>query len=419
MTEQVTIDLDDEIIFHLPDPEAAAILREEISVDLIFDAFAREVFTWQMAHYHDHRQFATAVVLEDQFDGFDETPVLELQEPVTAIGDLVIRLRERFVRYEGKKVTNQLADLVVKEPMNVANRMMVEGSRLARLASSPGEVYGTGDFPRARDAYYKRLEEKQGASTGYHEIDEHFGYMKGLTYCVATRKSYKSWITIRSLIENVIQGKKCYLYCLELPALESYWRCACMAANIPYWKYDKKAIMPSDMKELEEAIEALDSTGLFYHQKPAPGQRGVQWMMEHALDKGAEVVYIDQLQYIENKKGYSVGSQNDTGVYWEVCNDLRDYSDQVPLWIVHQFNRSVMHNKDEFPDSQQGKGSSAIEETATLELGLWANAEMRKAHVLQFGTLESRNHAKEHWNLSVNLDDECEFEMIGVVDNDD
>ena len=78
-----------------------------------------------------------------------------------------------------------------------------------------------------------------------------------------------------------------------------------------------------------------------------------------------------------------------------------------------------MHNKDEFPDSQQGKGSSAIEETATLELGLWANAEMRKAHVLQFGTLESRNHAKEHWNLSVNLDDECEFEMIGVVDNDD
>ncbi len=420
MTDQVVIDLDDEIIFHLAIPESVAEFRAElISTELIFDQFARDVFVWQMGHVKEHSQPATAAVLEDQFDGFNDTPVLELYDPETAVGDLIKRLRERYVRYEGKKAMAKITDSIITEPLDVSHKLMVEGRRLANLTVSQGEVYGSGDFPRAWDAYVEQANRGPGPSIGYDEMDGHFHGMRGLTYCVATRKSFKSWITINSLVQNVRLGIASYLYCLELPALESYWRCACLAADLPYWKYIKGKLMPSDRKRVQEAADELDASGLFYHEKPASGSRGVQYMVERALDKGAQCVYIDQLQYVETQRGNSVGSLNDTAMYWEVCNDLRDYSDQVPLWIVHQFNRSVMHNVDEFPDSQQGKGSSAIEETATLELGLWASKEMRKNHVLQFGTLESRNHDKLHWHVEVELNTGCQFSMIGEVEEDD
>jgi hypothetical protein len=420
MTDQVVIDLDDEIIFHLALPESVAEFRtEQVNTELIFDQFARDVFTWQMNHFREHGQAATAAVLEDEFDGFDDTPVLELLDPETAVGDLIKRLRERYIRYEGKKAVGMIADSIVKEPLDVAHKLLVEGRRLAELTVSKGEVFGSGDFDRAWDAYVEQANRGAGPSVGYDEIDGHFHGLRGLTYCVATRKSFKSWITINSLVQNVRLGIPCYLYCLELPALESYWRCACLAANLPFWKYIKGKLMPADKKKVQDAAEELDASGLFYHEKPPAGSRGVQYMVERALDKGAECIYFDQLQYIETQKGRSIGSLNDTAMYWEVCNDLRDYSDQVPLWIVHQFNRSVMHNVDEFPDSQQGKGSSAVEETATLELGLWASKEMRKNRVLQFGTLESRNHDKLHWHIEVELNIGCAFNMIGEIEEDE
>jgi hypothetical protein len=189
-----------------------------------------------------------------------------------------------------------------------------------------------------------------------------------------------------------------------------------MAADIPFWKYHKGVLMDNEKKHLQSVADILEDSGLFQIEKPDVGGRGVQRMIEHALMDEADVIYIDQLQYIEVRSGNnSVGAMNNTGSYWEICNDLRDYSDQVPIWVAHQFNRSTMNNTDEFPTSQQGKGSSAIEETATLELGLWANKEMRNAHIIQLGTLESRNTELEFWNLAVELSNRCSFDMIGQI----
>jgi len=208
------------------------------------------------------------------------------------------------------------------------------------------------------------------------------------------------------------------LYSLELPANESDMRLRCMAANVPYWKYLKNCLMPEDRKALEDASEIMDDRGQFRIEKPDQGERGVQRMVERAINSGASCVFIDQLQYIENRKGLNLGAQNNTGDYFEVVNDLRNYSDQIPIFVVHQFNRSVM-NATEMPEMQQGKGSSAIEEVATLSLGLWANKEMRQNNMIEVGTLASRNYSYQNWQVDVSLSHGCGFNMIGPVDGDE
>jgi replicative DNA helicase len=231
--------------------------------------------------------------------------------------------------------------------------------------------------------------------------------------------THNSWITTNALIQNVLQGRHCWLYSLELPAVEAYWRVMCMAANVPYWKYLKSVLMPAELDHLHAIEGELMEMGTFSTEKPPVGERSVEAMTEKAASGGADVIFIDQLQYCETQAGRSIGSLNNTGDYWEVCDDFRDFSDKVPLWIVHQFNRSVMNNKDGMPEAQQGKGSSAIEETATLELGLWANKELRASNVLQVGTLASRNYDHLEWHLDVNLSNGCSFDMRGVVDDEE
>jgi hypothetical protein len=191
-----------------------------------------------------------------------------------------------------------------------------------------------------------------------------------------------------------------------------------MTADVPYWKYLKHAMMPDDRERLKEASELLDGQGTFKIEKPAPGERGVQRMIERALNAGATCVIIDQLQYVENRKGVNLGAANNTGDYWEVCNDLRDYSDQIPIFVVHQFNRSVMSAK-EMPEAQQAKGSAAVEEVATLALGLWANKEMRKSNIVEMGTLASRNYSLERWRIGVQLSHGCSLDMLGLVEDED
>lgn len=413
MSNTSVLDLDEELIYHLAVPESIGVLQaEQFTESLIEDDLAKKVLRFQMDHVREHGFPASAKVINDEFD-------ISWMEPLTAIGDLVSRIRSRYMRNQGRDIVRNLASLVNDEPLAVAKEMMKGGRLLADLTLKRGEVFGPGDFHRLMALYDKRMARGRGPSLGFKDIDDHFNGIAGVTFLLAPPKSYKSWYAINTVKENILQDGFPYLYTLELPAEETTQRLACMTADIPYWKYLKGAIYPQERLRLAEAYAFLEERqGSFRIEKPGQGERGVERMVQRALNAGASAIFIDQLQYMETRKGVNLGSANNTGDYWEVCNDLRDYSDDIPIFVVHQFNRSVMSAK-EMPEMQQAKGSSAVEEVATLCLGLWANKEMRKNNVVEIGTLASRNYGYQTWRLDVKLSLGCSMDMIGPVDDDE
>jgi replicative DNA helicase len=415
ITNQTYLDLDKDVIHHLVIPESIGVLQaEQFNTDLLEDDLAKAVLDWQFNHIREHGKPATATVLADEF------PTVEINEPETAIGDLVSRVRERYMRTYGRDIIRHLAEQANVDPLSVSREMLRAGRELADLTLKRGEIFGSGDYHRAMALYDKRAVKGRGPSIGFKEVDDHFNGMQGVTFLIAAPKTYKSWFTINATYNNIITNDDHfpYLYSLELPADESDMRLRCMAANVPYWKYLKNCLMPEDREAIKNASEKMDDRGKFKIEKPNQGERGVQRMVERALNAGATSIFIDQLQYIENRKGHNLGAVNNTGDYFEVVNDLRNYSDEIPIFIVHQFNRSVMSSK-EMPEMQQGKGSSAIEEVATLALGLWANKEMRQNNVIELGTLASRNYSYQNWRLGVHLSHGCQFTMEGPVDDDE
>lgn len=411
--EVLALDLDWDLISHLALPQSVGVLRaEQFTVDLIEDHLAKEVFLWQMNHQREHGAPATASVLEDQFD------TVTITTPQTSIGDLIERIRARYMRNQGREIAKQISLAVIENPLDAPKLMLRGGRELSDLVVKRGEVYGSGDYWRLMAQYDKKALQGRGPSLGYKELDDHFNGLTGVTFLLGRPKSCKSWFTINAIKEIILGGGRPYCYSLELPADEYTMRLHNMTADLPYWKYLKRALMEEDRQRIHDASKLMDMSGEYRIEKPQPAERGVQRMVERALNFGATCVFIDQLQYVENRKGVNLGSANNTGDYWEVCNDLRDYSDEIPIFVVHQFNRSVLNSK-EMPDAQQAKGSAAIEEVATLALGLWANREMHRNRLIHLGTLASRNYDQESWQMEVKLSYNCTLEMLGPIDYGD
>ncbi len=406
------LDLDYDFILHLAKADSYAVIREEkFSPELLEDQLAKDVLTFQHEHYRKHGKPASASVLEHEFDS------LVVNEPEAAISDLIDRLKHRYARNEGRQAILALTAAHVSDPDRLVGALLDEGRRLHGLLTKRGEVFTASDYDKAVARYHKHVVAGRGPSMGFQQLDDYFYGQRGLTFMVGAPKSYKSWVTVKAVYENIMAGRKPFLYSLELPAEETDMRLRCLAAKVPYWKYLQNILDKDDLEKLKESSEVLEQFGTYSIEKPRSGMRSVASLVQHARDAGADCIFVDQLQYVENHKGVAVGATNDTKDYFQVINDLRDLTDEGPIWVVHQFNRSIM-NSDAMPEMQQIKGSAAVEECATLALGLWASKEMRQSNLVQLGTLTSRNYGLKNWQIQVRMRTSTWIDLIGEVEDE-
>lgn len=412
--ELYALDLDTDLLWHLARPESVAVLlAEKVRDELVEDDYVAKVFNWQVAHTREHGVPATGAVLEDEFED------VNIEDPETAIEDLIARLRGRYLHNQGRQSLLDLKERYKQEPGQLAEAMAVEGRRLLDLTARRGTEFDVGDQDRALDLYRLRKERGRGPSFGFKALDEHFWGQEGLTFTIGSPKTYKTWLGTQAALNNVMQGKCVWHFPLELPAEQQDMRLRCLAANVPFWKYLRGQLGFDDERLIRDASEHLAGLGTYVVSKPPSGQRDFDTMFNNAADRGADLIIVDQLQYVEIDRGKDRGhaslGEGDTGWYWRALERARELSEQVPIQILHQFNRTAMF-AEEMPSMQQAKASAAIEETATLVLGLWANKDMRHSNKVEYGTLASRNYGTPSWQLKIELSRGCDFEVEGRTD---
>jgi hypothetical protein len=406
------VDLDLEFLWHLGNPESLEVIKDNrIDGELLNDGLVEAVYAFQLDYYRSYGAWGPLGAIQSQFEG------LELETPSLAVEFLLERLRERYSRKIAKDAVLSLGHKLKEDHSQIASAMLEEGHRLSRLLSSKTETFTQEDYDKAIHRYHLQKTEGRPPSLGFEEVDYAYHGQRGLTFLVGQPKSMKSFFTIKTMIENILLGRKVFLASLELPAQESDFRLRCMTANIPYRRYLEGHLGDNDMIALEAARELL-MAGEYLIEKPPQGQRGALEMVQRARDEGCSAIFIDQLQFVENRKGIPLGSTNDTREFFDVINTFRDLSDDGPIWIVHQFRRGT-NNLDSFPDMEFIKSSAAVEEAATLVLGLWASKEMKKSHIIQLGSMASRNYANRSWEIKSRMWDQCKLELIREVVDDE
>ncbi len=409
--ELYDIDFDEEVLSHLAIPESVQKFRSErLDAKLIEDDFILGVYQYQMEHYKEHGKPATPSVLAEKFD-------LEFVEPETAVGELIRELRRRWATNNTRSEMEKLTRAYKEDPLLVAPTMIKVGRELSALLTPQGDTFGTGDLDRVLEIYDKRALAGPGPSLGFQELDNYYHGMRGVVINIAAPKGKKSWFTVKAFLENILQGRNVWHYSLELPPEETNERLHALAANIPPWKFLKGALTKEDRKLLADTADLLDSEGQYKIVKPPRGERKISNLVERARDAGAEAVFIDQLQYVETNEGKEL-FDGKPGEYGADLNEARGLSDAGPIWIVNQSNRSAQFS-DSMPEMQQAKGSAACEEVASLILGLWANKDMAKSGITEFGSIASRHFQNQSWEIGVDLNRGCQFECLGIAEHDD
>lgn len=411
----MAVEPDIELCSHLSDPDAWSVLKGEgFHADLIEDEIVREAYEWSRDFLREHGEPPSQDVLDDEFEIKGEP---FFTEPVTVIEDLVDRMRRRYKNNQQRDRIKTLVKLQKEDPDNVAAEMVRGGKELQEILARRGESYSAGEGERAIKSYLDYATRGPGASLGFKTLDDYFAGQRGITTIAAAPKSYKSWFVVKAAYENILLGKYPWLYSLELPAKETEMRLMCMMAGLPWHKYINKSFSREEQQLLVETEMIAAESGAYKVATPPYGQRSIEELIGNAQDAGAGAIFIDQAQYVETD-GKTLGDWNETGKYWSVLDRARNLTDDI--CFVHQLNSSKVAAKgDKFPTFDMLKGSAAFVEVGTLVLGLWTSKEMRKSSRMQVGVLSARNHTHVNWDVKVNLTTGCDFEIIGIAEDEE
>ncbi len=411
MPEYWDLDYDEELLSHLHDPEAWVTLKgEEFNVALIYDEEIKTIYEWSREHLREHKTPPSASVLAEEFD-------LDLADPETAVGDLVERMRRRYMRNQGRQALEDITDKFKEDVLMVPGYGLKRLRDLQEILGRRGERFGTGDYDRSAKLYDDRRQHGRGPGFGFSNLDDFYWDMRGITFLIGSPKTFKSWFMVRTLIGNVSSGRFPWLYALELPAEETNERLYHMLSGVPWKRYIEGTLTKKDREEKEKNAAEFDEWGTYAISSPPQGERSIDSLVTRAQDSGVDLVLIDQLQYVE-VEGKALGAWNETGKYWQVLDRAREYSKDIPILFAHQFNRHAA-NAEKMPHISQAKGSAAVEETLTLALGLWTSKEMRRSSLLEIGTLASRNSDLQNWECVFDFSTGCELDVTGVKEDED
>lgn len=215
-------------------------------------------------------------------------------------------------------------------------------------------------------------------STGLRFLDEflHGGYMPASLNVVAARSSQgKSAFAISSAVNLLRAGKRVAVLSFEMTA-ESYGlRFTAQMSGVPSWKIRQGLLTDSDYDNWVNAGDEITRWGENFnlYASPAPVAEKLLWMIECAVDNGAEYVFVDHVGIVPEGGKSRYESQSAVADAM-LAAKLRT---NVPIIALAQFNRA--NEKDlRQPTMADIRDSGKWEENSDLVIGIHRPAQFSR-----------------------------------------
>lgn len=406
--------LENELIDHLGVPESAQTLYDRrFSPEFLTEeeAFGKSALEFQYSHIEKYGSPANKAILENRFN-------IELFDPSSDIDWLVDQFRERYARGKIEDVLSDIAtDLYREFPNQVLDRTITSLTRIREEVRDKKYVVNASEYQEFLQKYNEDLDKKkhQGISFGFKEVnDVLFGLKQGeLVYVIGRPKRYKSWMLMKSMVDAQKSGARCMFFTLEMEMEEMFHRYACMAAGISWSQFKQGKLSPQEMDTFSRNMERIIDRGDVNIAKPPRGERTVHALSMIAKEHGADIVYVDQLKFIESGRKISADLRFREIEY--INEDLKDACSNFPFYVAAQFNREAANLKEMADLSKIGL-SDSIGQTADVILGLHQTKDMRNSQVLELGVIEARAYEAAAWELKVELSQNSNFRITGIRD---
>lgn len=404
--------LEDELLDHLATPEGAtAVWKERLSSEVIPESEQgiREAVDFVISYMDEYREPPAVQVLMDE-TGYDE-----FNTPVAPIDYVLGRLRDRYQRQQLKKVVSKIGRLS-GEPEEALRYGLGEFSRIKNQTAVIGGAISSDDFATTLDDYRKRQEfQENGITLGYEEIDAHLGGLRlgELTIILARPKRFKSWQLVKSAVGANLAGHDVCIGSFELSEAEMRNRVHCQIAGVSWYRFQHGLLTEPELDYLEQvARERMEWPHKIHIVRPKVGDRTVAHITSYAEDKGAEVLYIDQLSWFDGAK-----DEGNWRIIGKIMEQLKDATQQYPIYMAAQYNREATAVEG-IADLAKIGLSDYIGQTADTLLGIYASRDMLNNKIIHLGVVESRSFEPVSWEVKIELSENSNFKFLNDLGED-
>jgi replicative DNA helicase len=404
------LSLENELLDHLAQPESAQKLFE-LGFNPEFlseeEAFCRSILEFQFSHIGKYGSPASKEILESRFTD------ISFVQPSSEAEWVFDQFRERYARSQTETALTNLAKRIYKDPpASVIDEISTELYRIRETIRDRKTNVSSVDFNNMLREYWESEETTTGITYGFSHVDQTLkGLKKGeLVYVIGRPKRYKSWMLMKSMVEAQKQGARAVFFTLEMDIPEMFHRYACMASGISWSAFKNRELMPSDMDMMTRNLQKANESSEIQIIKPPRGERTVHSLKMIAKEHGADIIYIDQLKFIESTVRVKADMRHREVEY--INEDLKDACSDFPIYLAAQFNREAAQ-LSEMADLSKIGLSDSIGQTADVVLGLHQTDDMRQSRVLQLGVIEARSYNTNKWELMVELSQNSNFRIVG------
>jgi len=372
------------------------------------EANASAVLNYAFDHLTRYGVPATKAELEHEFAG------LTFEEPSCELDWLIDRFRTRYAKSQAEEILLNAGPKIRQDPLEGVRQLVRELGNVRDHTRRQNIMFRSDDAGIIMEDHWKALDAmggRTGCSSGYYEIDQHFGGWKPnqLIFIVGRPKSTKSWQQVKSMVGAQKGGWTPVFFPLEMGKTEMFHRYACMVAGVSYSKFTHNNLSVKERVLMADKVDELSQIAPGYFLDPPRGERTIDNMVAMAKDVDADIIFIDQLKFIEPPRA------TDSRYYAieMICEELKDGARHFPIVVSCQFNREAA-SLGEMADLSKIGLSDAIGQTGDVLLGLYQGKEMRQANVLEFGILDARAYEWASWELSVDLSINSNFRVVDV-----
>ena len=226
----------------------------------------------------------------------------------------------------------------------------------------------------------------------------------------------KSWVGSQMALEAARRKNKVYFASLELRKELTLMRLDCLVSGVPYARYERGQLTPSELKRLKEAREEVMEFGeyLLIDSPSRKNERTVLEIYSKAKHWGADLIVGDQLSWLTTEKNYGTATNFQTLQMAEVITDVASINREMGLasvWLA-QFNREAMTGGKGRGGLAQIGLTSQIEQIVDWAFGIGATKEMKASEALVLDILKSRRSNLKSWMLNFELKDRTKLEIV-------
>ena len=420
------MDVERSFIPHLVKVDNLKIIWDKgVRSEHFFDDGVRELFDYSLDYYlkSEFKSTPDQDFLETKFsDYFTKHPWPDEEYlPIVLVEELLTKYRKATTQ----NVLLKAASVLETDPESGISMALSSLTKIQNDTSTREriEIYGQGYERRTNEYIDNSLSsltswDKRGIYLGWDELNEHtYGIQKGeLAVVVGIPNVGKSWVGSQMALEAARRKNKVYFASLELRKELTLMRLDCLVSGVPYARYERGQLTPSELKRLKEAREEVMEFGeyLLIDSPSRKNERTVLEIYSKAKHWGADLIVGDQLSWLTTEKNYGTATNFQTLQMAEVITDVASINREMGMasvWLA-QFNRDAMKGGKGRGGLAQIGLTSQIEQIVDWAFGIGATKEMKASEALVLDILKSRRSNLKSWMLNFELKDRTKLEIV-------